>query len=96
MPAIAHLGRCIAPDLIRISDSDKLPDANAGTQAFDLHSRFLNAFMGALSLQADVLLMIHDWGSALGFNWATHHRGAVRGIAYMEWIVLPLEGWNEF
>ena len=68
MPEVAHLGRCIAPDLIGMGDSAKLPGADAGTYTFDLHSRYLAGFMQAMGLEKDVLLVVHDWGSALGFD----------------------------
>ncbi|WP_298836348.1 haloalkane dehalogenase [uncultured Roseobacter sp.] len=96
MPEVAHLGRCIAPDLIGMGDSAKLPDADANTYTFETHSRFLAGFMRALNLQQDVVLVIHDWGSALGFDWAFHNQGAVSGIAYMEGIVMPLPRWSDF
>ncbi|WP_375227434.1 haloalkane dehalogenase [Roseobacter sp. S98] len=96
MPGVAHLGRCIAPDLIGMGDSAKLPGADAGTYTFDLHSRYLAGFMQAMGLEEDVLMVVHDWGSALGFDWAFHNQRAVRGIAYMEGIVMPLPGWGDF
>ena len=96
MPKVAHLGRCIAPDLIGMGDSDKLPNPDASTYTFDLHSRFVDGFMEAMGLTSDVILVIHDWGSALGFDWANRHRDAVAGIAYMEGIVAPIEGWEDF
>lgn len=96
MPALAPLGRCIAPDLIGMGDSAKLPAPDQDTYRFVTHRRFLVGFMEALDLTRDVLLVLHDWGSALGFDWANHHRDAVRGIAYMEGIVRPLAGWEEF
>lgn len=96
MPQVQHLGRCIAPDLIGMGDSAKLPDADARTYTFDTHSRYLTGFMDALDLKKDVVLMLHDWGSALGFDWANAHRDAVSGIAYMEAIVKPIDSWEDF
>ncbi|MDQ2091524.1 haloalkane dehalogenase [Marimonas arenosa] len=96
MPALAPLGRCIAPDLIGMGDSAKLPDPDAATYTFATHRRFVAGFMAALGLDEDVLLVVHDWGSALGFDWANQNRDAMRGIAYMEGIVRPLAGWEEF
>ncbi len=95
MPEVASLGRCIAPDLIGMGDSDKLtpgPD----TYTFDTHARYVDGFMQAMGLQKNVTLVIHDWGSALGFDWANRHRDAVRGIAYMEGIVGALASWDDF
>lgn len=96
MPELSSLGRCIAPDLIGMGDSAKLPGADVKTYDFSTHSEFLAGFMGAMGLERDVLLVLHDWGSALGFNWANQNRDAIRGIAYMEGIVRPLSGWEEF
>lgn len=96
MPQVQHLGRCIAPDLIGMGDSAKLPDADADTYTFDTHSRYLAGFMDALGLNRDVVLVLHDWGSALGFDWANSHRDAVSGFAYMEAIVKPIDSWDDF
>ncbi|MFK7746304.1 MAG: haloalkane dehalogenase [Roseobacter sp.] len=93
---VSHLGRCIAPDLIGMGDSDKLPNADANTYTVATHRTYLAAFMKAMDLHEDVILVVHDWGSALGFDWANHNRDAVRGIAYMEGIVQPLPAWSDF
>ncbi len=96
MPELAGMGRCIAPDLIGMGDSDKLPDPGPDTYTFQTHRSYLDGFFEALELREDVVLVIHDWGSALGFDWANRHRGSVSGIAFMEGIVQPLEGWDQF
>lgn len=96
MPEVAKLGRCIAPDLIGMGDSEKLPDPGPDTYTFQTHRTYLEGFLKALDLREDVILVIHDWGSALGFDWANRHRGAVAGIAFMEGIVAPLAGWDQF
>lgn len=96
MPELAGMGRCIAPDLIGMGDSDKLPDPGPDTYTFQTHRSYLDGFLEALELREDVVLVIHDWGSALGFDWANRHRGSVSGIAFMEGIVQPLEGWDQF
>jgi haloalkane dehalogenase len=96
MPACEHLGRCIAPDLIGMGDSDKLPDPGPDTYIFETHRRFLEGFLAAVGVERDAVLVIHDWGSALGFDWANRHREKVAGIAYMEGIVRPLVDWSEF
>lgn len=97
MPHVQHLGRCIALDLIGMGDSDKLEDSGPGRYTFVEHRRFFDAALEKLGVTRDVTLVIHDWGSALGFDWANRHRGAVRGIAYMEAIVCPMtwSGWPE-
>lgn len=95
MPHIGHRGRCLAPDLIGMGDSDKLPDAGPGTYRFVTHRKYLNAWFDAVVPEGPVTLVIHDWGSALGFDWARRHPERVRGIAYMEAIVHPMS-WREW
>ena len=90
MPHCRGLGRLIACDLIGMGDSDKLPDSGRDSYRFDEHSRYLDALWSALGLGDRVVLVLHDWGSALGFDWANRHRERVQGIAYMESIVTPL------
>ena len=87
IPHLEPLGRCIAPDLIGMGDSEKLPDSGRGSYRFVEHRRYLEALLEALNVRERVTLVIHDWGSALGFDWCNRHRDAVRGIAYMEAIV---------
>jgi haloalkane dehalogenase len=89
LPHLEPLGRCIAPDLIGMGDSDKLPNSGPGSYRFVEHRRYLDALLEALDVHARVTFVIHDWGSALGFDWANRHRDAVKGIAYMEAIVQP-------
>jgi haloalkane dehalogenase len=95
MPHVAHLGRCIAPDLIGMGDSDKLDESGPGSYRFVEHRRYLDALLEALGVRERVVLVLHDWGSGLGFDWANRHRDAVRGIAYMEAIVRPMR-WDEW
>jgi haloalkane dehalogenase len=95
IPHLAELGRCIAPDLIGMGDSAKLPDSGPGRYAFAEHRRYFDALLEQLGVRENVTLVIHDWGSALGFDWARRHPDAVRGIAYMEAIVRPLT-WSEW
>src|ERR1700744_82838 len=90
LPHLVGLGRCIAPDLIGMGDSDKLPDSGPGSYRFVEHRRYLDSLLDALDVRDRVTLVVHDWGSALGFDWANRHRGAVKGIAFMEAIVAPL------
>jgi haloalkane dehalogenase len=98
LPHLQPLGRCIAPDLIGMGDSDKLPDSGPGSYRFVEHRRYLDALLETLDVRERVTLVIHDWGSALGFDWANHHRTAVKGIAYMEAIVVPQrwDHWDKF
>ena len=95
MPALADRGRCIAVDLIGMGDSDKLPDSGPDRYTYTEHRDFLFRAWDALGIRDDVTLVIHDWGSALGFDWASRHEDSVRGIAYMEAIVRPLS-WTEW
>ena len=95
LPHLQSLGRCIAPDLIGMGDSDKLPESGPGSYRFVEHRRYLDALLEALDVRERATLVIHDWGSALGFDWANRHRGAVKGIAYMEAIVRP-QGWDHW
>jgi len=97
IPALEGRGRLIAPDLIGMGDSGKLPNPGPDTYRFVTHRKYLAAFIDAVIGPAErVLFVIHDWGSALGFDWANHHRDRVRGIAYMEGIVRPVAGWEEW
>jgi haloalkane dehalogenase len=89
VPHLQTLGRVIVPDLIGMGDSDKLPDSGPDSYTFVEHRRYLGALLEALGVNERVTLVIHDWGSALGFDWANNHRDAVKGIAYMEAIVGP-------
>lgn len=95
MPHVEDLGWCVALDLIGMGDSEKLDAPDAGQYTFVEHRRYLNAALEALNITKDVTLVIHDWGSALGFDWANRNRTSVKGICYMEAIVKPLT-WDEF
>src|SRR5262245_20941073 len=78
-----------------MGDSDKLPDSGPGSYRFVEHRRYLDALLEALDVHERVTLVVHDWGSALGFDWANRHREAVKGIAYMEAIVQP-QAWDHW
>lgn len=95
IPEVADQARCIAPDLIGMGRSDKLPVAGPGSYRFHEHRRYLDALLEQLDLGERVTLVLHDWGSALGFDWARRHPERVRGIAYMEALVRPLR-WEEW
>ncbi|HEY9225977.1 MAG TPA: haloalkane dehalogenase [Gemmatimonadaceae bacterium] len=95
LPHLEPRGRCIAPDLIGMGDSDKLPDSGPGSYRFVEHRRYLDTLLEDLDVHERVTLVIHDWGSALGFDWANRHREAVKGIAYMEAIMRP-QGWDHW
>jgi len=95
MPHLQDQGRCIAIDLIGMGDSDKLDNVGPDSYTFVEHREYLDAALEALNVAENVTWVIHDWGSALGFDWANRHRDAVKGIAYMEGIVRPLT-WEEW
>jgi haloalkane dehalogenase len=97
MPELEGSGRLIAPDLIGMGDSAKLPNPGPDTYRFVTHRKYLAAFIDAvIAPQEKIVLVVHDWGSALGFDWANRHRNRIRGIAYMEGIVRPVAGWEEW
>jgi haloalkane dehalogenase len=95
IPYLEGLGRCIAPDLIGMGDSDKLPNSGPDSYTFVEHRRYLDALLASLDVNERVTLVLHDWGSALGFDWANRHRDAVKGIAYMGAHVRPYT-WDDF
>jgi haloalkane dehalogenase len=90
IPKVSHLGRCLAPDLIGMGDSDKLADSGPAAYTFAQHRDYLDGWFEAVGATTNVTLVLHDWGSALGFDWAFRHPGAVGAIAYMEAIVGPV------
>ncbi|MGY1813865.1 haloalkane dehalogenase [Blastococcus sp. SYSU D00820] len=90
VPHVQHLGRCLAPDLVGMGESDPLPVPGPGTYSLATHAAYLEEFLAAVGATERVTLVLHDWGSALGFDWAERHRAAVRGIAFMEALVTPL------
>jgi len=96
LPALRGLGRCIVPDLIGMGDSGKLGAYDLGRYTFARHREFLDALLELLGVRSNVVLVVHDWGSALGFDWARRHPGQVAAIAYMEALVRPFTGWDEW
>jgi haloalkane dehalogenase len=92
IPYVSGDGRCLAPDLVGMGQSGKPP---ARAYRFLDHVRYLDAWFDALDLNQNVTLVLHDWGSALGFYRAFRHPAGVKGIAYMEAIVLPRR-WDDF
>ncbi len=91
IPHVTAVGRCLVPDLIGMGNSGRAP---AGSYRFTDHARYLDAWFDALGLR-DLTLVVHDWGSALGFWWAFRHQRRVRGLAYLEAIVRPVT-WAEW
>jgi haloalkane dehalogenase len=91
IPHLKGVGRCIAPDLIGMGDSDK----PALDYRFVDHARYLDGFIAKLDLSR-ITFVVHDWGSALGFDWATRHPERVRALAFMEAILAPVPSWEQF
>lgn len=94
IPYLDGLGRCIAPDLVGMGDSAKLPASGDRAYRFVEHRRYLDALLAILGVGERVTLVVHDWGSALGFDWANRHRDAVKAIVYFEAVVRPMR-WDE-
>ena len=92
LPHVEAAGRrLIAPDLIGMGDSDKIPaGAENDRYRFATHARYLEAFLDKVVGTEPLTLVLHDWGGALGFDWAYRHPQHVRAIAYMETFVAPL------
>jgi len=96
MPYLEGHGRCIAIDLIGMGDSDKLDNSGPERYTFFEHRRYLDAALDALEINTNVTLVLHDWGSALGFDWVNRHRDSIKGIAYMEALTQPIDTWDEW
>ena len=92
IPYVSGLGRCLAPDLVGMGQSGPSP---GGAYRFLDHARYLDAWFETLGLVANVTLVLHDWGSALGFYRAFRHPEQIRAIAYMESIVASRR-WQDF
>lgn len=92
IPLVEPLGRCLAPDLIGMGESGRAPD---GSYRFVDHARYLDAWFELLGLRTNVTLVMHDWGSALGFYWAYRHPERIKALVYMEAIVKPFT-WEEW
>ncbi|MGN7166838.1 haloalkane dehalogenase [Paenibacillus cellulositrophicus] len=103
IPYVQNAGRCIAPDLVGMGDSDKLPVSGPDAYTFAQHREYLDELLNKLGIHEKITFVVHDWGSALGFDWARRHPGAVDGIVYMEaiiksssWSEMPEQGRNIF
>lgn len=89
IPHVQHLGRCVAPDMVGLGDSDPLPDSGPGVYKFATHRDYLFDLLEAIGITERVTLVIHDWGSGVGFSYAERYPERVRGIAFMEAILRP-------
>ena len=87
---VAHRGRCVAPDLVGMGASDKLPGSGPDSYRFVEHRRHLDALLDRIGVHDRVVLVGHDWGGVLAVDWARRHPGAVRGIAYLETLTAPV------
>ena len=95
MPHCEGLGRLIACDLIGMGDSEKLDHSGPDRYTYLEQRDYLFALWEQLGIGGNVIFVIHDWGSALGFDWANRYRDKVAGIAYMEAVVRPM-AWADF
>ena len=95
MPHLEGQGRLIACDLIGMGDSEKLTNSGPGSYNYFEHRDFLFALLEKLNIGKQVVFVIHDWGSALGFDWSFQNQERVQGVAYMEGIVKPVT-WDEW
>ena len=91
MPHVTSAGRAVAPDLIGMGKSDK-PDIEY--RFFD-HVKYIDGFIDALGLK-NITLVIHDWGSAIGFHYTARNESNVKGLAFMEAIIAPVPSWDAF
>ncbi|GHO58262.1 haloalkane dehalogenase [Ktedonobacter robiniae] len=94
IPSLEGFGRCIAPDLIGMGDSAKLPHSGPDAYTFVEHRRYLDTLLEQLDVRERITFVVHDWGSALAFDWAYRHPDAVKGLAYMEAVVASRK-WDE-
>ncbi len=92
IPYAEPIGRCLAPDLMGCGDSGKL--AGSMYRIAD-QSRYLDAWFETMDLGDQITLVLHDWGGPIGFDWAHRNQDRIKGIAYMETLVLPLE-WEDW
>jgi haloalkane dehalogenase len=93
IPYLLPFGRCLALDLVGMGNSGTAPDG--GYRLVD-HQRYLDEWFEVMGLKKNIILVIHDWGSALGFSWAQRHSEQIKAIAYMEGIVRPFLSWDEW
>jgi len=95
IPHLTDLGRCVAPDLIGMGDSDKLKNSGPDSYSFIEHRKYLDALLEEIGVTEKVTFVIHDWGSALGFDWAYRHPNKVKSIVYMEAILIHYD-WSDW
>ena len=96
MPYMEGKGRLIAPDLIGMGDSEKLDDSGPHRYTYVEHRRYLFELLATLGVNSNVTMVVHDWGSGLGFHWAHKNLDKVKGIVFMEAIVAHIPEWDAF
>ena len=96
IPHLNDLGRVIVPDLIGHGDSDKLP-VSMGPDRYTFENTFeyIDKLLNKIEINQDITLILHDWGSALGFYWAMKNPEKIKAICYMEAIVSPIN-WSDW
>lgn len=95
IPHIEPLARCVAPDLIGMGDSDKLPSVSDDAYRYSVHQEYLDALMDQLDLGDGIVMVGQDWGSVLAFDWARRNEKRIGGIVHFESIIKPFN-WDEF
>ncbi|OGU35722.1 MAG: hypothetical protein A2068_06860 [Ignavibacteria bacterium GWB2_35_6b] len=91
IPYLEKYGRCIAPDLMGMGESDKLDETITGRYTYKSHYMYLKSLLSELQVEKNVVLIVHDWGGVLGINWARENKTKILGIALMETFLEPLE-----
>jgi haloalkane dehalogenase len=93
IPRLLHLGRCVAPDFVGMGLSAAAPN---GSYRLRDHQCYVDAWLDLVGVRDNIILVVHDWGSAIGFNWAQRHPDKVKALVYMESIVRPFLSWEEW
>ena len=95
-PYVEGMGRIIIPDLIGMGDSEKLEGENNSDYKYHGQFKFLSSLLDELDLGKNINLVIHDWGSAMGFQYARENSDRIKSICFMEAIVMPLISWEQW
>ena len=95
VPKISHLGRCIAIDLVGMGDSDKISQVNSSSYTLKDHKYYWRETLRALGVKKNIIFVLHDWGSALGFDYFADYPDSVDGICHMEAIYDRME-WDDW
>lgn len=94
IPQVEKFGKCIAPDLIGMGDSDKLTPSDATRYYFAEHFKYLEELLKKIGVKKNVTLVLHDWGGSLGFEWASRNAEKVKGIVFMETFIVSQNAQN--